>query len=330
MTTSCMPSPSSNWRLLAALCSALFAARAQAAELRLHAPSGCADAAGVEEQVQRLIGRPLAEVEAIDFEVNIERAIGDRWRVVVRTLPRAGAAADGPRERRIEGASCAEVANAAAVAVAMAALERERRSPAPAPAPATSGEEPARERVTPAEPAGADAAQPRSWRAGVAVGGALDVGALPDPAPGAQLELFVGYAALRAVVLGTLFAAQQTRVPGDRGGEFQLVLGGLLLCAEPTFGRLFALACAGAELGELTGTGIDVMDPRERGVGWRALRAEAGAGWALGQGLSLVARAGVSAPLSRRQFVLDRTERVHRPGSLTARVWLGIELELVP
>jgi len=312
--------------------------RAHAAELGFSAPTGCLDARALQDEIEQLIGSPLAEVKAVDFAVDIERVIGDQWQVRVRILPRDATSGDGrARERRIEGGSCDEVASAAAVAVAMAALERERedRVPEPAPAAASAPGEPASQRspdrrserrTSGAAGPPAHATGTRPLRFGVAAGGALDVGALPQPAVGAQLELFAGYGALRVTALGTLFGSQDTHLPdGERGGEFQLGLGALLACAEVQFERVFALACAGFELGQITAAGIDVMDPRERRVGWRALRAEAGLGWPVGQGFSLLARAGAVVPLTRPPFVLDETERVHRPSSLSARVWVGVE-----
>jgi hypothetical protein len=313
---------------------------ARAAELRVRSPGDCAQAARVQAQVERLIGRPLAEVPGLDFEVEVSRRIADEWHVVVRVLARdAGAAGDedgAPPERQIAGASCDEVAEAAAVAVAMAALEREGRA-------AEAVERESDERVATvsgesasdageAEPSassdGTTAASEARWRYGLAAGAALDAGALPSAALGAQLELFAGYGALRAGVLGTVFAPQEKRLAGgERGGEFELMLAALLVCADPMQARLRALGCLGVELGALRATGI-ASAPLEGDAGWRALRGEAGVSWALGGGFRLSARAGMTVALARPPFVIDRVDTVHRPSRLGGRGFLGLELEL--
>lgn len=190
--------------------------RARAAELGFSAPTECLDARALQEQIERLIGSPLAEVQAVDFAVDIERVIGDRWQVRVRILPRDAASGDArARERRIDGGSCDEVASAAAVAVAMAALEREREGEGgmPEPAPGEPAPQHSPDRSPDRKPAGAPAPPARATgarplRFGVAAGPALDVGALPEPAVGAQLELFAGYGALRVTALGTLFGSR--------------------------------------------------------------------------------------------------------------------------
>jgi hypothetical protein len=337
------------WIAAACLAFALLAPAAQAlaAELRWRGPADCADRERVLARIERLVGRPLADVHGVDFEVELSRRIGEEWIVVVRALPRATSAGEpgetsAPRSREIAATSCAEAADTAAVAVAMAALEQEGRAEQAGPDPASAGaaaapaaRTAASAEVPPARAAGVappdddDASDAdATWRFGIAAGGSLDAGALPSPALGAQLELFAGYGALRIAVLGTLFAAQRTRLAdGARGGEFELMLGGLLACADPARARLRALGCLGFEVGELRGVGI-ASDPREGAAGWRALRADGGVLWRVGSGFALVARIGLSVALARPPFVIDGSDQVHRPSRLGARGLIGLELAL--
>jgi hypothetical protein len=320
---------------LAAVAVCSIASRAEAAELRYEAPSSCQREPEVRAQVAGLIGRSLEDVEGVAFALSVVQN-DDAWHVTVRVSASESTARAEARERHIDGAACEEVTDAAAVAVAMAVREHENRTaeaPPPEPSsPATSapprGSSPASAAPQDVDATAEDAGpEERGWRWGVGAGLALDAGALPDPALGVQAELHAGVGVLRVGLNGTLFAQQSTRLPNDtRGGEFELVTAGLLACGEPVFGTVTALVCAGAELGSLSGTGV-VLDPREGSSGWQALRAEAGAAVALGQGFSLLARAGLTRPFSRQPFVVDMTDEVHRAAALTFRGLLGVELE---
>ena len=76
-------------------------------------------------QVERLIGRSLRDVAAVDFEVSVQHVAGrpTPWTLVVRTL--VPDTAIEPRTRELNGASCAEVTDAAAVAIAMVVQEQD-------------------------------------------------------------------------------------------------------------------------------------------------------------------------------------------------------------
>jgi hypothetical protein len=323
----------------AVVCAAcLGALPARAAELRWSAPDDCASRGAAQEQIERLVGRPLTEVDGVDFVASIERASAHEYRVTLHTILRD----DGkPRTRVLIGSSCAEVADAAAVAIAIAIEGRDDIEPEPAPGPPQRAAPVVAQPAAPnpsAQPAPvapgastADAA-PRSDAVRLALtgGAALDDGALPGLALGAELELSLGWRELRVTALGAFFPSQRTYLSasGGRGGEFQLALGGLLACGERAFGRFAALGCGGFELGELSAKGLGVRHPQLGDAFWRALRAEAGVRVALVDGLGAVARLGVAVPLERREFVLDATETVHRPSSVALRALLGLELAL--
>ena len=110
------------------------------------------------------------------------------------------------------------------------------------------------------------------------------------------------------------------------GAEFSFALGGLLLCGEPTTAYVSWLGCAGFEIGELSGVGL-VSNPHSDGSGWAALRAEVGAGIPFSGGVAATVRLGAAVPLVRGPFVLDESERLHKPDSLTARALVGLEVQ---
>src|SRR6185369_12356311 len=109
-------------------------------------------------------------------------------------------------------------------------------------------------------------------------------------------------------------------------GTFQLVLGGALGCWSPRWGRWSPLACGGMELGRLTGTGVGVAHPTTGDTLWRAARGDVGVAANLGGNAAVLLRAGLVAPLSRPEFLLDQSQLVYRPSSLTVRVTAGLQL----
>lgn len=325
---------SESWLIPALVLSALLlSAKAHAAELRFAAPPECAVSDGVREQVQGLTGGALAEVEGIDFELEVQKD-GSSWNLILRTLRRGESTAG---TRRLSGSSCAEVTDAAAVAIAMAVNERPSTEAA-ASASETATDAP---RVLapepPAQPAPASLATPLASRpprsstgfsTAAALDGVLDIGALPNPAPGVELGLSAGFPRVKLVVVGSAFAAQQARLDDGKGGEFRLLLGGLLGCAQQRFGHFQGTACGGAELGQVSAEGLGVQRPRFGNGRWRAIRAEIGVSDALTAGVSLVLRLAAIVPLERPEFVVDGAQRVHRSSSVTGRALVGIELQL--
>ncbi|HEY4392956.1 MAG TPA: hypothetical protein VGP64_02790 [Polyangia bacterium] len=304
---------------------------ARAAELSVDAPPACVDPATLAEEVGDLIGRPLAEVAGVDFRVRIAEMSPQKWRLQLETLDGQGAAGAptvrGSRE--IDGAGCAELAEAASVAIAVSVRSIEAARSAPPPAAAVRPSPPIPPPGSPAATpsvALATRAPPRAvWRPSVTLAFAFDAGALPSASPGLELEGDLQRQALRLVLLATWFTSQDTVGPGGVGGTFQLALGGGLACYAPRWRRWTALACGGGELGPLAGTG-NVAHPETGAVLWRAVRAEAGATVAVGPNTAILLRAALVRPLVRPDFVLDESQLVYRPSAVTVRLTAGLEL----
>jgi hypothetical protein len=302
-----------------------MAVNARAAELRWSGPEECAWSSQVTEQVEAQIGGTLAAVEGIDFEIAVSRENSGKWRLTLVSVERASGER---RKRELSGESCGEVANAAAVALAMAIREKTEEStmeaePPPAATPVVRPPRAPRSKIAASTPRSAPAS---SVTPTVTVGAVLDVGALPNPALGAELEAGIAWRALYAGAEGAVFSPNQLDGPDGRGGDFQLWAAGVVACLGRPAAGLSAVVCAGYEIGALSGRGTGVTDPRSETTTWQALRAELGVVVPFGAGFSGVLRGGAVVPLQRREFVLD-SELVHRPAAVGARFLAGIRVD---
>ena len=309
---------------------AASASIAEAAQLSVDAPESCLDPSTLADEVGDLIGKPLGFVADVDFRVRIAETPKRRWRLRLEMVDRRAEGGDGPPairgSREIEGATCAELAEAASVAIAGAV-----RSIIPDTAAPEAGR-PATPAVTSPPIAGEPASLARPvrptpfWYPAVALALATDSGALPKTGLGVDLEGDFQRGSLRLIALATWFGSQDAIGAGEAGGTFQLALGGMLACYAPRWGRWTPLACGGFEVGRLAGTGTGVARPETGDALWRAARADLGVAAALGGNTALVLRAGMAVPLSRPEFVLDGSELVYRPGGLAGRLTAGLEL----
>jgi hypothetical protein len=316
-----------SWRRIAALAAfavAVSAARgAEAITLRFTVPPDCDPRADIAEDVEQLVGRPLASVDA-EFAVAISASARGGYELVL-TSPKATA-----REaavRRLYADSCTEIGNATALTIAMAIGLGPEASP--------PNEQTEPQEFEPAEPSrtmAPDTASPAPVApvpavpkpfAVVGLSAMLDTGALPTLAPGLELELGIGWRSLRAFALGAVLAPQRAAV-NARGGDFQLMFGGLAACIERGT-NVLVRGCAGFELGRLTGEGVGVLDPHLGSALWLGPRAELAAGLPIADGLVVMAGLGAVFALGERSFVLEPGEEVHRAALLDGRGRLGLE-----
>ena len=236
-----------------------FGPGARGAEVQVRADDACAEPGPIVDEVEQIIGRPLASIPGVAFQVEITHAGLRTWRLRLDTEDTDHAAPSGgsadaaastgapPRAtRELTGASCGELASAAAVAIALSIqnAEAEKSSPAAPEPPPTAPEAPAAVAVRPA----VDVAPPplRVSAALLAVG---DSGALPHVAAGGELNVALQRGRFGAVALVSGFPPQQTSVTPLTGGQFTLVFGGLLACANRPRTSATAQICAGGELG---------------------------------------------------------------------------------
>jgi hypothetical protein len=314
------------------------AAPLHAAEIGWNAPADCQRAEAVSGQVERQIGRPLAEVDAPSFQVSITHK-GDTWQLELVTL------APARSSRTLEGPSCVAVTDAAGVAMALAILAS-AESAREAPPPGETSPDAASETTppgaappaaaTPAAPAPAPAesaklAEPGAPSAGARLGAVVGLGAtvdsatLPAPVLGLGVDAGLRITPLRVEVQGLAFAPSTLRLVERQSAEFTLLAGALLGCFEAPLPSVVVLGCAGAELGRIAGEGRGVTDPQLGSALWQAARVEGGVELPPAGGLRFTARFGVGIPFNRPDFQLDGNT-VHRPAAMTLRSTVGLML----
>jgi hypothetical protein len=288
---------------------------ARAADIRVHASRDCADRAEIAEQVDALLGRPVASVEGLDFDVDIAEGARHRWRLRLATIGRADGA---KRWREIDGSGCAQLADAAAVAIAMSIQSSGAAGPAAESAPARAPEPP----QVVAEPTPAES--PPALQVPVTVAALADAGALPHTGFGLGLGAGLGRGPWLIVGQGAFLFSPEARAADSGGGRFRLIIGAILACLDHRFAQVGILGCAGAEAGVIQAEGIGINRPRSRNVGWGAALLELGLVRRLNATVSLFLRGGVALPWSRPTFTLNNdTLAVHRSDVISGRLAVG-------
>ena len=306
-----------------------YAAPGAAAGLTLAEPALCTSADELSFRVSRALGQPVASVAGPQFAVSI-RAVRAGFQAQLET---AATQAGPARERSISAANCEELTDSVALAIALAlgssapveppaALEPEAAS-TPAPAPPTPGHDDVSERPTTTASSGP--------RVDVLAWLMADTGSLPGAGLGVSAGAGLAWSMLELRALGLFLPPREGHPAGgdatSPGAELSLLAGSLLVCAPLSdAGRpLQVLACAGWELGQLSGTGTQVATPHERSTLWSAGRIDLGAAWLIpGSPLALELLASVLAPLSRDEFILKDIGAVHQPANVVARAGLGL------
>jgi hypothetical protein len=176
------------------------------------------------------------------------------------------------------------------------------------------------------------------WRFGGSAGLVADAGTLPGAGMGGSFGVSFGVDAVELRLLGTYLpprdaqATSSAAAPGaaSPGAEIELIAGSLVACA-PRLARASNLAfgaCAGGELGWLSGRGTGVTVARSGESQWTAARTDAEARWTLAQGLSLDLRLSALIPWERDEFAIDGVGRVFRASAVVGRATLGLSYEL--
>ncbi len=119
-----------------------------AAQVSLDAPQSCLDRDTLVSEVSDLVGMPLASIPDVDFRVEIAALPQHGWRLRLQTLDsRSRDIPEVRASREIDGATCAELADAAAVAISVSLRSiDDGTSPARASSAKTSASAPPRVR----------------------------------------------------------------------------------------------------------------------------------------------------------------------------------------
>jgi hypothetical protein len=302
---------------------------AAAAELALEEPCPCITRDELAFRVERLLGQPLAAVEAMQLSVRIGSTPAGF--VAELGVTRPNLAEQGVRS--LNAAACDALSEALALAIVVA-IGADAEAPPPAatpPLPAAPRDEPAPLAV-PVVAAESEVAGSGPSLAGVAwmVG---DSGTLPVPGLGLGVGVSLVWPGVEVRAVGTWLPKREGTLdatdPSSPGTSIGLVAGSALGCVPVGVDRAIVdvAACVGWELGELSGTGTHVSVPYEQRRLWSAARLDVAARWPVpGTSVGLeVSVAGV-VPFTRDDFILKDLGTVHRPASVVGRLGLGISL----
>jgi hypothetical protein len=318
--------------LLAASGLAGAADSAAAAELVLEEPAPCVTLDELSFRVERLLGQPLAKLEPMQLSLRVDaEASGFVARLEVS---RPEDAEHGVRSLR--AASCAALVESLAIAIVVAIGDVEPHQPAsaqqPSAAPPVAAREPA-----PSTPPAADSAAPEGAGHGPTLAGAAwvigDSGTLPESALGAGVGLELSWSSLQLRAIGTFLPAREGTLvesdPRSPGVSLGLLAGGMVGCLPLALrsSSLGMAVCAGAELGQLSGTGTRVLVAYQRQALWGAARFELAARLALAKTpLALEMLFTALAPFTRDEFILKDLGEVYRPASIVGRLGLGLSV----
>jgi hypothetical protein len=318
--------------LLAAAALAGAAGTAAAAELALEEPAACVTLDELSFRVERLLGQPLADAEAMQLSLRVE---AEAKGFVARLEVSRPDAEHGVRSLR--AASCAALVESLAIAIVVAigdvhGPQEPASAQQPSAAPPAAKREPA-----PGTAAAATTSPPEDAGHGPTLAGAAwaigDSGTLPESALGAGLGLELSWSSLALRATGT-FLPQRERTliasdPRSPGVSIGLLAGSTVACVPVALATksLGMAVCAGAELGQLSGTGTRVIVPYQRRALWTAARFELAARLRLPKtALALELLITALAPFTRDEFILKDLGEIHRPASVVGRLGLGLSV----
>jgi hypothetical protein len=279
-----------------------------AAALIWQAPVDCPDAAEVRARIERRLGSSLDRmVRGIAVDIAVSRD-GGTPRFVAR-IARGVAGRD--EVRVLTSARCDELTDA--VAVVVARIASEARQPPGEVSPDRPG--------TPAAPVEA-----KSWGAGLRVMGNSGIGVIPGVGVAGELA---GYLRIRSVV-AELAAAQwlpnpRFLLPGAPG-HIDVGLATATLRIGWASERMPLRAWLEGEIGTLDGNGASLHDPRLAGARWIAAGGGFGVAWPMARYARLVGTFEIVVPVEQAPFMLQDGTEVYRPGVVTARSGLGLEI----
>jgi hypothetical protein len=189
----------------------------------------------------------------------------------------------------------------------------------------------------PAEPI--DEASPEARSAAPMLAGSAwmigDTGTLPGVGLGIGVGAVLGWRSVELRALGTLLPEREgslrTSDSSPPGASIGLLAASLLACVpvvvQPS--ALALAACAGWELGQLSGDGTHVAVPYHQRTLWSAARLDLGLRWPVpGTRLALEGLVTALAPFTRDDFILKDLGTVHRPASVLGRLGVGVSVAI--
>jgi hypothetical protein len=264
--------------------------RAAAAEIILDEPTPCIIRDDLEFQVERSLGHALEAAAGARFHVHVQAAApGFRAELAISE--------DGTRAprgvRSLSAKTCDELTQQVALAIALAlGGHTAGDEPAGSPGPEASPPPSAPLEAAPAQPAG-NSLELEAQHTGPALAGSAyvigDTGTLPAMGWGLGLGFELGWPGFELRALGTLLPEREGNLDaGDArspGAKIGLWAGGVLACLPIALheSALELSACAGGELGALSGSGTRVSTPHHQRTMWAAARVDVVARWRVPQ-----------------------------------------------
>jgi hypothetical protein len=320
------------------------AGQSSPARVSLHwsAPDECPDDAQLVHEIEALLGETLSAMDtpsSLTVRANAQGNRDDGYAAKISfTSPQ------GSEDRFLEHPSCARLVNAIALVIALTidpdrvhATEIARdaeKSPSPSPSPATvpppiAVEQSVRTRRREA-PVVAPVRQPlRGLR--LALQGLVGAGSLPSTGVGFQGAFGWHRERFRAEVLGRYWVPRRAPVSGVPAElELGLATLGARGCLLPLRGPWQLAACGGADLGDLRGDGIGVINEHTRHARYSDVAADVQVGY-VRSGLALEAGLEFSGGLERPAFGISEDGRgtsVFRPRAWSLNVFFGVAFEL--
>lgn len=287
----------------------------------------------MEAAVSALVGHPIAVRAGAPLAIRLaaHRDAPRAWSVrIVITSPNAE-----PSERRIEGESCDQVADAAAVAVALALAPPAAPPPPPPPPAAPPPPAPLREAPLAPPPPRRQPdviAPPPISRVPIGVGmrlaGDLDFAALPTPAPGAALAVALFFGDHRVELGGAAFLVRHATFAAmpSAGADIALFLASARYCRSFHLAPFTLAGCGGLEAGAMPARATGIASPNSGAAPWIAPHLGALGTWSLSRTFALALSVDGIVPLLRRAFVIDGVGEIYRSPPITARASLGLEV----
>jgi hypothetical protein len=260
----------------------LATAGAQAADapervsLRWNAPDTCPDDAQLVRAVEGFLGQPLVESREQQLSVSVNVQAGPGGFAAKLSFKSPG----GTQERFLEHPECSKLTEGVALLAALA-IDPERvkarqasvdttGTSEPPPDPASASPRPEAPVVpstppTPVVVCPAPSTTPTKVSRGTLSAAVfMGIGTLPGATPGVATEAGWRVRRFRAAVLGRYWLSSSADVvsTAPRSIELSLATVGLRACVLPVVGAWSWLACAGADLGDMAGSGQGVDNAR--------------------------------------------------------------------
>jgi hypothetical protein len=277
-------------------------------ELDWRAPPSCPGPAEVLARVDR--HRDPAVVARVPLHAS---AVVDGDDARGWTLALATRQGDALGDRSLAGASCDELADAAALILALSLRDEPETS---------AGASPPRPPVTP--PVVSPARAP--WRFSARLAGGANAGLVPGVSLAPTLALTLTRGGWRAELTGAWVFAARAVSPSGAGAMLGAWGVGVRGCAVPLAGAVEVDVCAASTAGAMYGESFAVSAPAAGETLWWGVGARVSAALRVGEFFALRAGADGSVLLLRPEVSIDGVGIVHRASPLVTDVWAGAEV----